>query len=88
MPIEQQPGNVEPATQVFAKIMIEEPTVRTAPAVVAKPAAPAAPAVTAVPAVPAQPVAAPAAPTAARGAKSLTRRLARRILGPTLMTKR
>jgi len=85
VPIEQQPGNVEPATQVFAKIMIEEPTVRTAPAVVAEPAAPAAPAVTAVPA---QPVATPAAPTAARGAKSLTRRLARRILGPTLMTKK
>jgi hypothetical protein len=82
VPIEQQPGNVEPATQVFAKIMTEEPTVRTAPAVVAEPAAPA------VTAVPAQPVAAPAAPTAARGAKSLTRRLARRILGPTLMTKK
>ncbi|NGY64987.1 hypothetical protein G7043_39340 [Lentzea sp. NEAU-D13] len=71
MPIEQQPGSAEPETQVFAKIMIEEPTM---------------PATTPVTPTPATPPA--ATPPPARKPKSLTRRLARRILGPTLMTKK
>ncbi len=70
MPIEQQPGSVEPETQVFAKITTEEPEAATIPATT--------------------PVHTPAAPTQApaRPRKSLTRRIARKILGPTLMTKK
>ncbi|NUT48425.1 MAG: hypothetical protein HOV94_14110 [Saccharothrix sp.] len=78
MPIEQQQsGSAEPETQVLAKIMIEEPTVpATAPAT--------------APATPAPATDKPAAqkPAPARRPKSLTRRIARRILGPTLMTKK
>ncbi|WP_154697713.1 hypothetical protein [Lentzea guizhouensis] len=55
MPIEQQPGSAE-ETEVFAKIMPEEPKAALAPPV--------------------------------RQRKSLSRRLARRILGPTLMTRK
>ncbi|MCX2950262.1 hypothetical protein [Lentzea sp. NEAU-D7] len=85
VPIEQkQPGNVEAETQVFAKITIPEQDAATIPGV--SPVTPA-PAV-ATPPAPA-PAAAPAAtPAAAAKPKSLTRRLARRILGPTLMTKK
>jgi hypothetical protein len=74
VPIEQQQsGSAEPETQVLAKIMIEEPTVpATAPAT---PAAQPAPTT-------------PEKPAPARRPKSLTRRIARRILGPTLMTKK
>jgi hypothetical protein len=74
VPIEQQQsGSAEPETQVLAKIMIEEPTVpATAPAT---PAAQPAPTTSEKPAP-------------ARRPKSLTRRIARRILGPTLMTKK
>ncbi|MEU0884890.1 hypothetical protein ABZ345_40395 [Lentzea sp. NPDC005914] len=70
---QQQSGSAEPATQVFAKIQIEGPTL---PAT--------------APATPATPAPAPAAtkPTAAHDSKSLAKRIARRILGPTLMTKR
>ncbi|MDX8030355.1 hypothetical protein SK803_09040 [Lentzea sp. BCCO 10_0856] len=78
MPIEQQQsGSVEPATQVFAKITIEEATVPATTPVTPAPAAPTA----ATPAT-------AAAAASARQSKSLTRRLARRILGPTLMTKK
>ncbi|SFR27517.1 hypothetical protein SAMN04488564_11185 [Lentzea waywayandensis] len=82
MPIEQQqPGNVEAETQVFAKIMIPEQDPATIPGV---------PPVTPAPVAATPPTPAPAATTAAqeRRSKSLTRRLARRILGPTLMTKK
>ncbi|MFD9697908.1 hypothetical protein [Lentzea sp. NPDC059081] len=78
MPIEQ-PGSVEPETQVFAKIPTEQPEAATVPGV-----APVTPTPSAPPATPA----AATAPTPARKPKSLTRRLARRILGPTLMTKK
>lgn len=82
VPIEQkQPGNVEAETQVFAKITTPQPEAVTIPGV--------------APVMPAPPVAAPppvvpttATPASASKSKSLTRRLARRILGPTLMTKR
>lgn len=75
MPIEQQqPGSVEPETQVFAKITVEEPTMPATTPVTPTPVTPATPAV--------------AAPAQVRRPKSLTRRLARRILGPTLMTKK
>ncbi|MFJ5991520.1 hypothetical protein [Lentzea sp. NPDC092896] len=86
VPIEQkQPGNVEAETQVFAKITIPEYDAATIPGVPPVTPAPAA----ATPPAPA-PAPAPAATTAAqeRQSKSLTRRLARRILGPTLMTKK
>ncbi|WP_434444514.1 hypothetical protein [Lentzea sp. E54] len=73
MPIEQQSGSVEPETQVFAKITTEELDAATIPGVSPVTPAPSAPA---------------PAPAAERKPKSLTRRLARRILGPTLMTKR
>ncbi|MET9626894.1 hypothetical protein ABZX92_05470 [Lentzea sp. NPDC006480] len=74
MPIEQQQsGSAEPATQVFAKITIEEPTLPST-----APAAPATPA----------PVPAAGKPTSTSQSKSLAKRIARRILGPTLMTKR
>ncbi|RDI31932.1 hypothetical protein [Lentzea flaviverrucosa] len=101
VPIEQkQPGNVEAETQVFAKITIPQQDAATIPGVfpvmpapaAATPPAPVPPAP--APAAPAPAAPAPAAATAAtsaaaeRKAKSLTRRLARRILGPTLMTKR
>jgi hypothetical protein len=66
VPIEQQPGRVEPETQQFAKITTPEPREE--------------------PTVPATTPVTPAAPT--RSSKSLTRRLARRLLGPTLMTKK
>jgi hypothetical protein len=88
VPIEQkQPGNVEAETQVFAKIMIPQQDAATIPGVTP---------VTPAPAAAAPPAPAPAAPTAPaattaspeRQSKSLTRRLARRILGPTLMTKK
>ena len=82
VPIEQkQPGNVEAETQVFAKITIPEQDAATIPGV-----AP----VTPAPVAATPPAPAPAATTAAqeRQSKSLTRRLARRILGPTLMTKK
>jgi hypothetical protein len=82
VPIEQkQPGNVEAETQVFAKIMIPEQDAATIPGV---------PPVTPAPAAATPPAPAPAMTTAAqeRQSKSLTRRLARRILGPTLMTKK
>lgn len=82
MPIEQQqPGNVEAETQVFAKISPLPPEPATVPGVAPVTPAPA-PAATTPPATPT------AAPAAARKPKSLTRRLARRILGPTLMTKK
>jgi hypothetical protein len=74
VPIEQQQsGSVEPATQVFAKITIEEPTL---PAT--------------APAAPVTPAPAPTAeqPAPASQSKSLAKRIARRILGPTLMTRR
>jgi hypothetical protein len=78
VPIEQQQsGSVEPATQVFAKITIEEPTLPATTPVTPAPAKSAT-----------QATAAQAAPAAQRQSKSLTRRLARRLLGPTLMTKR
>ncbi|SDJ22245.1 hypothetical protein SAMN04488074_101832 [Lentzea albidocapillata subsp. violacea] len=78
VPIEQkQPGNVEAETQVFAKITIPEQDAATIPGV--SPVTPA-PAVATPPA--------PAATAAESKSKSLTRRLARRILGPTLMTKK
>jgi hypothetical protein len=64
VPIEQQPGSVEPATEVFAKITTDEPP------------------------APATTPATSAAQAPARPRKSLTRRIARRILGPTLMTKK
>ncbi|MGI5499454.1 hypothetical protein [Lentzea sp. CA-135723] len=81
MPFEQQqPGNVEAETQVFAKFPTHEPDEATIPGVEPVPAPPAPPAAPATPAA--------AAPAAARKPKSLTRRLARRILGPTLMTKK
>ncbi|MEV6714513.1 hypothetical protein AB0M48_21035 [Lentzea sp. NPDC051208] len=86
VPIEQkQPGNVEAETQVFAKITIPEQDAATIPGV--SPVTPPPAAVT--PPAPA-PAAVPAAASAAAEVKpkSLTRRLARRILGPTLMTKR
>ncbi|SER76958.1 hypothetical protein [Lentzea albida] len=84
MPIEQQqPGNVEAETQVFAKIPPLPPEPATVPGVAPVTPAPA-PAATAPPATPTT----AAAPAAARKPKSLTRRLARRILGPTLMTKK
>lgn len=86
VPIEQkQPGNVEAETQVFAKITIPVQDAATIPGV--PPVTPAPAAVT--PPAPA-PAPAPAATTAAqdRQSKSRTRRLARRILGPTLMTKK
>ncbi|WP_089952026.1 hypothetical protein [Lentzea xinjiangensis] len=74
MPIEQQPGSVEPETQQFAKITSEEPlAAATIPATAPVTPAPVAPAAVAAP---------------ARQPKSFTRRLARRILGPTLMTKK
>jgi hypothetical protein len=57
VPIDQQSGSAEPATEVFAKITPEEPK-----------------------AVP--------APVPVRQRKSLSRRLARRILGPTLLTRK
>ncbi|MEU7478831.1 hypothetical protein AB0A63_22790 [Lentzea sp. NPDC042327] len=57
MPIDQQSGSAEPATEVFAKITSEEPKAAPAPAPV-------------------------------RRRRSLSRRLARRILGPTLMTRK
>lgn len=82
MPIEQQqPGNVEAETQVFAKITTPQLEAVTIPGV-----AP----VTPAPPVAAPPPVVPAATTTASAStsKSLTRRLARRILGPTLMTKR
>jgi len=82
VPIEQkQPGNVEAETQVFAKITIPVQDAATIPGV--SPVTPA-------PAAATPPAPAPAATTAAqeRQSKSLTRRLARRILGPTLMTKK
>ncbi|HEX7308704.1 hypothetical protein [Lentzea sp.] len=80
MPIEQ-PGSVEPETQVFAKIPTEQPEAATIPGVAPVTPAPSAPPPAVVPA--------PATtPAAARKPKSLTRRLARRILGPTLMTKK
>ncbi|MDX8055410.1 hypothetical protein SK571_39060 [Lentzea sp. BCCO 10_0798] len=82
VPIEQkQPGNVEAETQVFAKITIPEQDAATIPGV--SPVTPAPAAVT-------PPAPAPAATTAGAEVKpkSLTRRLARRILGPTLMTKK
>ncbi|NKE62720.1 hypothetical protein FXN61_40770 [Lentzea sp. PSKA42] len=75
MPIEQQPGSVEPETQVFAKITTEEPEAATIPATT--------PTATPAAATPAAPK-----PASARQSKSLTRRIARRILGPTLMTKK
>lgn len=76
VPIEQQQsGSVEPATQVFAKITIEEPTMPATTPVTPAPAPPATPAAQATPATTSQ-------------SKSLTRRLARRILGPTLMTRK
>ncbi len=83
MPIEQQQsGSAEPETQVLAKIMIEGPTVpATAPATPPAQAAPTAPVVQAAPTTPEK-------PAPARRPKSLTRRIARRILGPTLMTKK
>jgi hypothetical protein len=93
VPIEQkQPGNVEAETQVFAKITIPQQDAATIPGVSPVTPAPAA----AVPPAPVSPAPAPAATTPAtsasaaaeRKAKSLPRRLARRILGPTLMTKR
>ena len=81
MPIEQQQsGSVEPATQVFAKITIEEATVPATTPVTPAPAAPTA----AAPAT----AATVASAASERQSKSLTRRLARRILGPTLMTKK
>ncbi|GLY50050.1 hypothetical protein [Lentzea sp. NBRC 102530] len=81
MPFEQQqPGNVEAETQVFAKFPTHEPDEATIPGVEPVAAPPAPPAPKAVPA--------PAAAAAKPAPKSLTRRLARRILGPTLMTKR
>ncbi|MET9226058.1 hypothetical protein [Lentzea sp. NPDC003310] len=88
VPIEQkQPGNVEAETQVFAKIPTLQQEAATVPGV-----APVPPPVTPPPAVttPAEVKPAPAAadPAPARKQKSLTRRLARRILGPTLMTKK
>jgi hypothetical protein len=78
VPIEQQQsGSVEPATQVFAKITTEEPTL------------PATTPVTPTPAPPVTPAPAGQATSAtASQSKSLTRRLARRILGPTLMTRK
>ncbi|MFJ8962068.1 hypothetical protein ACIRG5_22035 [Lentzea sp. NPDC102401] len=82
VPIEQkQPGNVEAETQVFAKITIPVQDAATIPGV---------PPVTPAPAAVTPPAPAPAAATAAqdRQSKSRTRRLARRILGPTLMTKK
>ncbi|SDP67229.1 hypothetical protein [Lentzea jiangxiensis] len=89
MPIEQQQsGSAEPETQVFAKISTEETDAATIPGVTPVTPAPPAPAVGA-PAVGAPVVVAPPAAAApAHKPKSLTRRLARRILGPTLMTKR
>ncbi|MCR3752319.1 hypothetical protein [Lentzea californiensis] len=93
VPIEQkQPGNVEAETQVFAKITIPQQDAATIPGV--SPVMPAPAPAVATPPAPAPPAPAPAATTPAasaaaeRKAKSLTRRLARRILGPTLMTKR
>ncbi len=96
VPIEQkQPGNVEAETQVFAKITIPQQDAATIPGVSPVMPAPAAATPPApVPPAPATQAPAPAATSAAtsaaaeRKAKSLTRRLARRILGPTLMTKR
>jgi hypothetical protein len=73
VPIEQQPGSVEPETQVFAKITTEEPEAATIPATTPVDTPAAAPT---------------AAPAPARPRKSLTRRIARKILGPTLMTKK
>ncbi|MFD5829571.1 hypothetical protein [Lentzea sp. NPDC060358] len=84
MPIEQ-PGSVEPETQVFAKIPTERPEAATIPGVAPVTTTPSAPAPTPA-AAPGTPPA--ATPAAARKPKSLTRRLARRILGPTLMTKK
>lgn len=82
MPIEQQqPGNVEAETQVFAKITTPLPDAATIPGV--PPVTPAAPVAAPQPVVPAA-----ATPASAKQSKSLTRRLARRILGPTLMTKK
>ncbi|WP_030475184.1 hypothetical protein [Lentzea albidocapillata] len=86
VPIEQkQPGNVEAETQVFARITIPEQDAATIPGVSPVTPAPAA----ATPPAPA-PAPAPATTSAAAESKSksLTRRLARRILGPTLMTKK
>ncbi|MEV6235838.1 hypothetical protein [Lentzea sp. NPDC051838] len=85
MPIEQQQsGSAEPETQVFARIPIEEPTVpATAPATPPAPAP--------APAVQTPVTQTPAAQkptTAPRPPKSLAKRIARRILGPTLMTKK
>jgi hypothetical protein len=87
VPIEQkQPGNVEAETQVFAKITIPVQDPATIPGVAPVTPPPAA-ATPPAPAPAAKPT--PAKPTAAeRQSKSLTRRLARRILGPTLMTKK
>ncbi|MFD4668388.1 hypothetical protein ACFWNN_01560 [Lentzea sp. NPDC058450] len=83
MPFEQQqPGNVEAETQVFAKFPTHEPDEATIPGVEPVPAPPA------PPAAPVTQAPAAATPAAARKSKSLTRRLARRILGPTLMTKK
>jgi hypothetical protein len=74
----KQPGSVEPETQVFAKITIEEPEAATIPATTPVPTPATTPAAT--PATP--------KPATARQPKSLTRRIARKILGPTLMTKK
>jgi hypothetical protein len=87
VPIEQkQPGNVEAETRVFAKITIPVQDAATIPGVSPVTPAPMTPA----PAAVTPPAPAPAATTAAqdRQSKSRTRRLARRILGPTLMTKK
>ena len=84
MPIEQQQsGSAEPETQVFAKISTEDTDAATIPGVTPVTPAPAVPATAAAAVVTPPAVAAPA-----RKPKSLTRRLARRILGPTLMTKK
>ncbi|GHH41754.1 hypothetical protein [Lentzea cavernae] len=90
MPIEQQqPGNVEAETQVFAKIppqQLDPATIPGVAPVTPPPAAVSPPAVT--PAAPKTAAPKTATAAAAREPKSLTRRLARRILGPTLMTKK
>ncbi|MDX3659457.1 hypothetical protein PV646_19310 [Streptomyces sp. ID05-26A] len=86
MPIEQQqPGNVEAETQVFAKITTPLPDAATIPGV--SPVTPA-PAAVPPPVTPAPVTTAATTAASESKSKSLTRRLARRILGPTLMTKR